>query len=122
MLHSNVPVHSRGQVLQLDEAARTAKLILNVDLGVLSLALGAAEELGNGNYHFDAGTVTTPNGARAFAVEVDACGQAVSTMEANALLYRSFRISDMYTPPEKRKGVRSRPSPLVPESQARGPC
>lgn len=125
VLHSNVPVDSRGQVLQLDEAARTAKLILNVDLGMLSLALGTAEELGNGNYHFDAGTVATPNGARAFALEVDACGHAVPTIEASTLLYRSFRISDMYTPPEQRKGVRSRPLPYEPpgqENQARGGC
>ncbi len=124
VLHSNVPVDSRGQVLQLDEAARTAKLILNVDLGVLSLALGTAEELSDGNYHFDAGTVSTPDGPRAYAIGVDACGQAVSTMEANTLLYRSFRMSDMYTPPEIRKGVRGRPSSArpIPQNQTRGPC
>ncbi|MGH7970993.1 MAG: aryl-sulfate sulfotransferase, partial [Limisphaerales bacterium] len=49
--------NSRGQVLVLDEAHRTVSLQLNVDLGVNSPALGAAQRLPNGNYHFDAGEV-----------------------------------------------------------------
>jgi arylsulfate sulfotransferase len=113
-------VHSRGQVLELDEPSRTAKLVLNADLGVLSLALGTAEQLSDGNYHFDAGTVLGPSGTTAYALGIDACGQAMSTLQANTLLYRSFRMSDMYTPPEMRTGVRSRPS--GPTGQARPGC
>jgi arylsulfate sulfotransferase len=109
LVNANGPVHSRGQVLELDEAARTAKLVLNADLGVLSIAVGTAEPLSDGTYHFDAGAVLDPNGVAAYSVEVDACGQAASTLHANTLLYRSFRMSDLYTPPEMRKGVRGRP-------------
>jgi len=123
LINASGPVHSRGQVIALDEIRRTAKLVLNVDLGVLSLALGTAERLSDGNYHFDAGTVFSPGGTTAYAIGVDACGQTVSNIQANALLYRSFRVSDMYTPPEMRKGVRGRP-PRYPlsGSQVGGAC
>jgi hypothetical protein len=102
--------HSRGQVIELDEISRTAKLILNVDLGVVSVAVGVAQQLSDGNYHFDAGAVLSPSGFTAYAIGVDACGRIASTLEANTLLYRSLRMSDMYTAPEMRKGVRDRPS------------
>jgi hypothetical protein len=102
--------HSRGQVIELDEISRTAKLILNVDLGVVSVAVGIAQQLSDGNYHFDAGAVLSPSGFTAYAIGVDACGRIASTLKANTLLYRSLRMSDMYTAPEMRKGVRDRPS------------
>src|SRR5205814_4002771 len=44
--------HSRGQVIRLDEANRTARFVLNADLGDFSIALGSAQKLANGNYHF----------------------------------------------------------------------
>jgi arylsulfate sulfotransferase len=50
--------NSRGQVYQLDEQSRTAKLVLNVDLGAYAFALGAAQTLPNGNVHFDVGWIT----------------------------------------------------------------
>jgi arylsulfate sulfotransferase len=122
VLNASGPVHSRGQVIELDEIGRTATLVLNVDLGVLSLAVGTAQQLSDGDYHFDAGAVLGQNGLTAYAVGVDACGQTESTLEANTLLYRSFRMSDMYTSPEMRKGVRDRPPPYAPPGQARGGC
>jgi hypothetical protein len=86
---------SRGQVLKLDEVNRTATLVLNVDLGAYSLALGSAQRLRNGNYHFDLGWM--PNGASQ-ALEFDPEGNLVSLLETETQQYRSFRMRDMYTP------------------------
>src|SRR5205823_5969500 len=67
--------HSRGQVIQLDEENRTATLVLNADLGDFSVALGSAQRLSNGDYHFHLGYLTKTNSAR--AVEVDPSGKIV---------------------------------------------
>jgi hypothetical protein len=90
--------YSRGQVLQLDESNRTATLFLNADVGIYSLALGSAQKLSDGNYHFDFGYVIDPSGPQAFSVEVDPSGNVVYNAKAGTPLYRSFRMSDMYTP------------------------
>lgn len=90
--------NSRGQVLHLDEERRTASLTLNADLGVLSPAVGSAQRLPNGNYHFDAGFVAGPDGLRAYSIEVDASGHVVFKATIDNLVYRSFRMIDMYTP------------------------
>ncbi len=87
--------HSRGQVLRLDEANRTATLALNADLGDYSFALGATQKLANGNYHFGLGYLS---GDRSQAVEVDAAGNTVYALEAAVPAYRSYRVSDLYTP------------------------
>ena len=47
--------HSRGQVLRIDEQSRTVRLDLNADLGEFARALGSAQRLGDGNYHFNLG-------------------------------------------------------------------
>ncbi len=90
--------HSRGQVFEVDEINRTARPILNVDLGVYSAAVGSADRLRNGNYHFDAGFVQTVRGFDAYSLEFDQAGKVVYNSKADNILYRSFRISDMYTP------------------------
>lgn len=90
--------NSRGQVIELNEQARTASLVLNADLGVYSVAVGSAQRLRSGNYHFNAGLVPTPAGFTAYALEVDRTGKIVSSIEGDTLLYRSFRITNMYTP------------------------
>lgn len=89
---------SRGQVFEVDEINRTARPILNVDLGVYSAAVGSADRLRNGNYHFDAGFVQTVRGFDAYSMEFDQAGKVVYNSKADNILYRSFRISDMYTP------------------------
>ena len=91
-------VHSRGQVLELDETNRTAKLVLNADLGVLSMAVGSAQALHNGDYHFEAGFVSSKGQLFGFSIEVDPSGQAIATLQASSGLYRSFRMTDIYTP------------------------
>jgi hypothetical protein len=90
--------NSRGQVLQLDEENRTATLALNADLGVQSLAVGSAQRLANGNYHFDAGFVRGPEGLITQAIEVDRLGAIVYNATTKNVTYRSFRLTDMYTP------------------------
>lgn len=94
--------HSRGQVYQLDEDSRTATLRINADLGGYSFALGAAEILPNGNYHFDAGWISDDpvggmNASR--SVEVDKSGNAVYGLSIGTPEYRTYRLRDLYTAP-----------------------
>ena len=51
--------NSRGQVYKIDEVNRRATHELNADLGVYSFAVGAAQRLLNGNYHFTNGFIGT---------------------------------------------------------------
>jgi len=87
--------HSRGQVLEVDEAGRTAKLVLNADMGDYGLALGSAQKLANGNYFFELGWA--PN-FFSHALEFDPAGNLVSQVEVETQQYRSFRMRDLYTP------------------------
>ncbi len=90
---------SRGQSILLDEANRTATLHVNANLGVLSAAVGSAQKLLNGNYHFDAGYVIQPNNSlAAFQFEADKAGRIVFELVTPGLVYRSFRMADLYTP------------------------
>jgi arylsulfate sulfotransferase len=87
--------NSRGQVLTVNEQTKTANLILNTDLGAYSVALGAAQKLPNGDYHFDLGYLA--NGT--YAVEVSSAGNTIYSLHAQAPEYRSFRMPDLYNPP-----------------------
>ena len=88
--------HSRGQVLQLDESSRTVTPLLNADLGYYSFALGAAQKLANGNYHFDVGFLSDGS---SLSMEVDGAGVPVFSLRTAAPAYRTFRLQDMYTDP-----------------------
>ena len=91
--------HSRGQAIQLDEAGRVAHLMLNADLRAYSLALGSAQQLSDGNYHFNSGWLQrVPNALPSFsyATEVDPSGEFVYRLEVSAPLYRSFRLNSLY--------------------------
>jgi hypothetical protein len=94
--------NSRGQVLRIDEASRVATLLMNTDLGVNASALGTAQQLSNGHYHFDASFIAdmaAPPNRFSQALEVDASGNIVWGVQISALEYRSFRLTDLYTPP-----------------------
>ena len=94
--------HSRGQVLLLDEVNRKATLLLNGDLGTYSYALGSAQRLLNGDYHFDSGIAPDPaghGGLVAQSLELNMAGQMVYGIQFGALEYRSFRMPDLYTAP-----------------------
>ncbi|HLK50082.1 MAG TPA: aryl-sulfate sulfotransferase [Bryobacteraceae bacterium] len=95
-------IHSRGQVLLLDEVNRNATLLLNGDLGTYSYALGSAQRLLDGDYHFDAGIAPDPaghGGTVAQSLELNMSGQLVYGIQFGALEYRSFRMPDLYTAP-----------------------
>lgn len=87
--------NSRGQVIALDEQNRVARLSFNFDLGQYSFALGAAQRLANGDYHFDIGYLSDGTST---SVEIDPAGNTVYALHAGAPEYRSFRMRDMYTP------------------------
>lgn len=94
--------NSRGQVWRLDEETRTAYLVTNADLLVNAAALGSAQLLPNGNYHFNAGFIPNPaNPSQRItqALEVEPGGNIVWGMQINAQQYRNFRLDDLYTPP-----------------------
>jgi arylsulfate sulfotransferase len=90
--------NSRGQVLQLNEKNLTVTPVLNADLGVYAAAVGSAERLRDGNYHFDAGFVQENNTIDSYSYEVEPSGQIDYIAHQNAILYRTFRMTDMYTP------------------------
>ena len=90
---------SRGQAIELDEEQKIARLVLNADLGEYSSALGSAQKLQDGTYHFDVGFVYDPDGlfnAAAFAIQIDPSGNIVSSMKLLRPVYRSYRIDDLY--------------------------
>jgi arylsulfate sulfotransferase len=86
--------HSRGQVWKLDEDARTATLVFNVDLGNYSGELGTAERMPNGNYVFDSGS--QQGGLFGQSIEVLPDGTKTYVQEVPARDYRSFRMSSLY--------------------------
>jgi hypothetical protein len=90
---------SRGQVLELDPNNFTVNFVLNADLGVFSAAVGSAQHLRDGNYHFDAGYVIQPdNTLAAYSIEVSHTGKVTYEIMQNTLIYRSFRMTNLYTP------------------------
>jgi hypothetical protein len=93
--------HTRGQVWRIDEQARTATLIHNADLGVYAVAVGSAQSLKNGGHSFDAGFINRDS-TYARTVETDKQGKVVFAMDvAGMIVYRSFRVDDMYSAPPK---------------------
>jgi hypothetical protein len=87
--------NSRGQVIRLDEQNRTATLLLNTDLGLYSIALGSAQTLPNGNFHFDNGFLPD---ASSQSLELDPSGKLVYALQTRGPEYRSFRMRDIYSP------------------------
>ncbi len=97
--HSTDPAAmSRGQALSIDENARTVSISVNAELGRYSPALGSAERLDNGNYHFLAGNLSDGHSQ---SIEVVPSGSAVAndfTVDAANPAYRSFRMKNLSTP------------------------
>ena len=90
--------NSRGQVLQVDETHMTVTPYLDADLGVYAAAVGSAQRLRNGRYHFDAGFVQENKTIDSYSFEVSPTGKIDYEAHQNVILYRSFRMQDMYTP------------------------
>ncbi len=91
---------SRGQALTIDQTAMTASVTVNVDMGVFSVAVGSAQLLDNGSYHFDSGWIPTgPSTATAQSVEVQPNGIFNWEFTDATLTYRSYRMSSLYSLP-----------------------
>jgi hypothetical protein len=101
-IDNNPTGNSRAQVYQIDEANRSATPVVNTDLGVASSALGTAEALPDGSYHFDAGFVIDPAAPMTRITQVfdiGPTGAVLTATRVNAQEYRNFRMTDLYTPP-----------------------
>ena len=94
-----VTENSRGQAYQIDEANRVATLVVNSDLGVYSNALGSAQRLGNGNYHFLAGFIAPGPTQNSQSIEALPDGSTNLRLQSPQLAYRSFRMPSLYAPP-----------------------
>jgi arylsulfate sulfotransferase len=93
--------HSRGYVLSMDYSNMSVTPVMLADLGFFSEALGTAELLANGDYHFEAGYGIGPP-TYAEAIEVFPNSTLSLTMKLHGFpCYRSFRMTDLYTPPDK---------------------
>lgn len=93
----NGPGQSRGQVWKLDESNMTARPVLNANLGVYAPAVGSAQMLSNGNYHFHSGFVFSGPRQTALTVETNRAGVPVYSLQADRLIYRTFRLADLYS-------------------------
>jgi hypothetical protein len=91
----NMVENSRGYVLQVDEVNHTAKPVMLTDLGVYSAAVGTAQILENGNYHFEAGFVRTPFN-QAFAIEIEPDGRRNFECQDPTQTYRAYRMQSLY--------------------------
>jgi hypothetical protein len=102
---SDPAAHSRGQALLVDEPNRVVTVLLNADLGVYSAALGSAQRLPDGNYHFDAGFLLSVDSSgnpvyAADSFQVEPSGTIDFGLQFGDLEYRTFRMPDLYTAPE----------------------
>jgi hypothetical protein len=91
--------NSRGQVYRIDEDDRVATPVVNADLGVYSAALGSAQSLGNGNYHFLAGFISPGASQSSQSIEALPDGTTNLRLQSPVLAYRSFRMPSLYAPP-----------------------
>jgi hypothetical protein len=91
--------YSRGQVYQLDTSTMTASLVLNGDLGIYAFAVGSAQQLSNGNYHFTSGIAPAGEEFYSRHSELSADGTVNYALFTNQGAYRSFRMVDLYTKP-----------------------
>jgi hypothetical protein len=92
--------NNRGQVWALDEKARTATLVYNVDLGAYAIAMGSAQRLSNGGYTFESGLINLGPSPYSRTTETSPDGKiAYGQQLEGGVIYRSYRVSDMYTAP-----------------------
>jgi hypothetical protein len=88
--------NSRGQAFWMDEPGRRVVPVVNADLQSYSPALGAAERLCNGNFHFTSGVILPD--VKAQSVELAPDGTIKYVLETANAVYRSFRMFSLYEP------------------------
>jgi hypothetical protein len=92
---SDPNAHSRGQVWKLDERTMTATLVLNIDLGNYSDALGAAQRLPNGNFFFTSGRQGKPPWL-AQSIEVLPDGTKTYVLQDAGPEFHSYAVRTLY--------------------------
>jgi arylsulfate sulfotransferase len=92
--------NSRGYVLNVDETKMTVTPLLAQDLGNYSVGLGSAEVIpGTSDYHFELGNIL--NELVSKDIEITPLGLTAFELDSEeAETYRSFRMQDLYTPPQ----------------------
>jgi hypothetical protein len=93
---SNPSEVSRGQVLNIDEDDFTVSLQINVNMPGFSPALGSAQRLDNGNYHFEAGWLSPQSNPYGEAIEVLPAGTYNFELIDVSLTYRGYRMDSLY--------------------------
>ena len=91
--------YSRGQVFEIDENAMTASLVLNANLGNYSFAVGSAQKLSNGNYHFNSGIQPLGEYLLSTAQDVSPDGMTNYSLLLELGAYRSWRMVNLYSKP-----------------------
>ena len=90
---------ARAQLWKLDEEKLIATLVYNVDLGAHTRCCGSMQTLKSGGYSSVAGWAAPMFGR---TVETDKNGKVVFATEVEgAIVYRSFRVDDLYSAPLK---------------------
>lgn len=95
---------SRGMALTVDETTMQVTPVISQDLGVLSIAMGSAQLLEDGNFFFEAPfVVKTLNKTVSYAIELyptagTVNGTQVLNQEATEG-YRGWQFPSMYAPP-----------------------
>lgn len=101
-----LPCTSRGQVWHIDEQTMTATPELNVDMGVNSFALGSAQPLESGGFHFNNGIAGMGLGqAGSIGTEVDENGTLLRSLLLDELVYRSWRLPNLARIPVPEPGA-----------------
>jgi hypothetical protein len=95
-LNPHTVENSRGYVLDVDEANLSVTPILLTDLGVYSPAVGTAQKLSNGDYHFHAGFVN-PAAPHSNSFEVTPAGRQNYLFEDFTQTYRAYRMQSLYS-------------------------
>lgn len=89
---------AHGQAWRLDLTHMIATPVVNINLGVVSPAVGSAQFLVNGSsgtYDFQAGFI---DGNQAQSFEYTPSGELLWRNQTDSLSYRGFRLSSMYAP------------------------
>jgi arylsulfate sulfotransferase len=94
--------NSRGVALNVDVSTMTVTPVLLQDLGYYALAVGSAQYLPNGNYHFESSYVAPymyTYSEEYFPTVGAVSGTQVYNLQVSVPSYRSFRMTDLYSPP-----------------------
>lgn len=65
-------------------------------MGYYASALGGAQRLGNGNFHFNGGILLGRFPMFSQSLEVTPTGEKVFVFELDGTVYRSFRVESLY--------------------------